>query len=174
MLVHVEFEEMPDAEAFGAGCYIVCQARSPYKALRRDPSEVGVFTDVGTSGVGAPRAGGTCALLHNGFIFNPALGGNPPPRRNKQYAFEVDPQPRDTILELLFTVQCPVIRDWTFALRVDQGAPLTHTISFGKNPADLDAPTTTRPNAFYATLTLTGLVVTPPPWAPTGPLASPG
>lgn len=58
---------------------------------------------------------------------------------------------------------CLVIRDWTFALRVDQGTPLTHTISFGKNPADLDAPSTTRPYAFYATLTLTGLVVTPYP-----------
>lgn len=166
MLIHVEFEEIPAAETPvgpSLGCWIVCQARFPYKALRRDPNEPGILNGVGTSGIGAPRAGGTCALIEFGFIFNPAVAGNPPPRRNKQYAFEVDPPPAGTSLAILFDVMCPVIQDWTFALRVDQDAPLTHTISFGKNPADLDAPSTTKPYTFLATLTFPGLVVGPFP-----------
>lgn len=154
MLIHVEFEEIPGAAVTNLACTINCVAQFSYLSLRHDPSARGQLTDVPTSaGDGAPFAGGSCALLIGGFSYNPAIVGVPPPDRNRQYAFEVDPPPDGTPLCFRFTVTCPVPTDWTFALRVDNAPPLAHTITFGNSPVP-GAPSTTSPYGFTARLTL--------------------
>lgn len=154
MLIHVEFEEMPLASGTNLACYIVCEARFAYKCLRFDPGARGQLVDVSPTGPGAPVPAGTCALLNRGFIYNPAMQGIPPPARNSQFAFEIDPPPSGTVLEVCFGVMCPEPTDWTCAIRIDNGPSDTRTIRFqAAGTPTPGVPTTIAPYHFSLRVT---------------------